>query len=57
MRLTQIINAGIDMRYARFGLLALLLAMFAAPASRAQEPYPSHVVKIVRPVLPGSTLQ
>jgi tripartite-type tricarboxylate transporter receptor subunit TctC len=43
------------MRYACSGLFALLLAAFAAPASRAQEPYPTHVVKIVLPVLPGST--
>ncbi len=29
--------------------------MPAATASRAQEPFPTHVVKIVLPVLPGST--
>ena len=45
----------IDMRYARSWLFALLLAVLAATASQAQEPYPNHVVKIVLPVLPGST--
>jgi len=46
---------GIDMRYARWWLFALFIAVLAATTSRAQEPYPSHVVKIVLPVLPGST--
>jgi tripartite-type tricarboxylate transporter receptor subunit TctC len=46
---------GIDMRYACWWLFALLFAVPAATASRAQEPYPTHVVKIVLPVLPGST--
>jgi tripartite-type tricarboxylate transporter receptor subunit TctC len=46
---------GIDMRYACSWFIALLLAAFATPASRSQEPYPTHVVKIVLPVLPGST--
>ncbi len=36
-------------------ILALLFAAFAATTGRAQEPYPTHVVKIVLPVLPGST--
>jgi len=41
-----------------FGLalfLALVLAVLATTAGRAQEPYPTHVVKIVVPSLPGST--
>src|SRR5580704_1732734 len=50
---------------ARAWLLALLVAGFAAVTAHAQEPsttktyptqdYPNHVVKIVLPVLPGST--
>jgi len=40
---------------ARSWLLALLVAALAATAGRAEEPYPSRVVKIVLPVLPGST--
>jgi len=36
-------------------LLALVFAALAAATGRAEEPYPSHVVKIVLPVLPGST--
>jgi len=43
------------MKYARSWLPALLVAALAATAGRAQEPYPTHVVKIVLPVLPGST--
>jgi tripartite-type tricarboxylate transporter receptor subunit TctC len=45
----------------RLWLLALLIAGFAASMARAQGPsssahaYPTHVVKIVLPVLPGST--
>jgi tripartite-type tricarboxylate transporter receptor subunit TctC len=39
----------------RSWLLALFFALLAATAGRAQEPYPTHVVKIVLPVLPGST--
>ncbi len=39
----------------RWWLLAFVIAAVAATTSRAQEPYPSHVVKIVLPVLPGST--
>jgi tripartite-type tricarboxylate transporter receptor subunit TctC len=46
---------GIDMTYARSWLVALFMAVLAATAGRAQEPYPTHVVKIVLPVLPGST--
>jgi tripartite-type tricarboxylate transporter receptor subunit TctC len=34
---------------------AALAAVLAISAGRAQEPYPSRVVKIVLPVLPGST--
>jgi tripartite-type tricarboxylate transporter receptor subunit TctC len=40
---------------ARSWLLAFLVVALAATASRAEEPYPSRVVKIVLPVLPGST--
>ncbi|HEY2529502.1 MAG TPA: tripartite tricarboxylate transporter substrate binding protein [Xanthobacteraceae bacterium] len=36
-------------------VLSVAVAVVAATSSRAQEPYPSHVVKIVLPVLPGST--
>jgi tripartite-type tricarboxylate transporter receptor subunit TctC len=36
-------------------LLALVIALLAAASARAQEPYPTHVVKIVLPVAPGST--
>jgi len=43
------------MRYARLWLLGLFIALLAPVMARAQEPYPSHVVKIVLPVLPGST--
>ena len=43
------------MRYARSWLLALFIAVLAATTGRAQAPYPTHVVKIVLPVLPGST--
>jgi tripartite-type tricarboxylate transporter receptor subunit TctC len=43
------------MKYARWWLLALLIALTAATTSRAQELYPTRVVKIVLPVLPGST--
>ena len=41
-----------------FGLalfLALFFAVLAVTAGRAQEPYPTRVVKIVLPVAPGST--
>jgi tripartite-type tricarboxylate transporter receptor subunit TctC len=41
-----------------FGLalfLALFFAVLATTAGRAQEPYPTRVVKIVLPVAPGST--
>jgi len=40
---------------ARSWLLAFLIAMLAAAGGRAQEPYPSKVVKVVVPSLPGST--
>jgi len=40
---------------ARSWLLALVIAMLAAASGRAQEPYPSKVVKVVVPSLPGST--
>jgi tripartite-type tricarboxylate transporter receptor subunit TctC len=43
------------MMSARSWLLAFFIAVLAAAAGRAQEPYPTHVVKIVLPVLPGST--
>ncbi len=47
------------MTSARNWFLAWLLAFFSAaiaPAPiQAQEPYPTHVVKVVLPVLPGST--
>ncbi len=39
----------------RSWLFAVLFALLAASAGRAEEPYPSHVVKLVLPVLPGST--
>ncbi|HLN40043.1 MAG TPA: tripartite tricarboxylate transporter substrate binding protein [Xanthobacteraceae bacterium] len=35
--------------------LALFLAVLATTAGRAQDTYPTHVVKIVLPVAPGST--
>jgi tripartite-type tricarboxylate transporter receptor subunit TctC len=46
---------GIDMRYAGSWLLGLSLALAGPVMARAQEPYPTHVVKLVLPVLPGST--
>jgi tripartite-type tricarboxylate transporter receptor subunit TctC len=46
---------GIDMRYACSWLLGFLLALAAPALARAQAPYPTRVVKIVLPVLPGST--
>jgi len=36
-------------------VLALFFAVLAVTAGRAQEPYPTRVVKIVLPVAPGST--
>jgi tripartite-type tricarboxylate transporter receptor subunit TctC len=39
----------------RSWLLTLFIALLAATAGRAQEAYPTHVVKIVVPSLPGST--
>jgi tripartite-type tricarboxylate transporter receptor subunit TctC len=43
------------MKHVRTLFFTLVMAVLAATASRAQEPYPTHVVKIVLPVLPGST--
>ena len=43
------------MMNARSWLLAFFIAVLAATTGRAQEPYPSRLVKIVLPVLPGST--
>jgi len=48
-------NPGIDMLRRRDCLLAPLFAVLAATTGHAQEPYPTRVVKIVLPVLPGST--
>jgi tripartite-type tricarboxylate transporter receptor subunit TctC len=57
--LRKCVNLGIDMpRLRDFGLalfLALFFAALATTAGRAQEPYPTRVVKIVLPVAPGST--
>jgi tripartite-type tricarboxylate transporter receptor subunit TctC len=39
----------------RSWVLGVILATLAATAGRAEEPYPSHVVKVVIPSLPGST--
>jgi tripartite-type tricarboxylate transporter receptor subunit TctC len=39
----------------RSWLLALCIAALSATAGRAQDDYPSRVVKVVLPVLPGST--
>jgi tripartite-type tricarboxylate transporter receptor subunit TctC len=43
------------MRYACSCLLSLFVALAVPHMGRAQEAYPTHVVKIVLPVLPGST--
>jgi len=52
-------NPEIEMTSARNWLLTWLLAFFlaalAAAPIQAQEPYPARVVKVVLPVLPGST--
>jgi tripartite-type tricarboxylate transporter receptor subunit TctC len=51
-------NAGIrgsDMPKLRSWLAGLAVAVLGATAAGAEAPYPSHVVKIVLPVLPGST--
>jgi tripartite-type tricarboxylate transporter receptor subunit TctC len=53
--MAQMRNPGIDMPSARACLLAFFVVALAATSVRAQEPYPTHVVKIVLPVLPGST--
>jgi tripartite-type tricarboxylate transporter receptor subunit TctC len=49
------LNPGIEMTGARLRVFAILVTVLATSAGRAEEPYPSHVVKIVLPVLPGST--
>jgi tripartite-type tricarboxylate transporter receptor subunit TctC len=43
------------MRSARSLILAVVIAALPATASRAQDPYPTHVVKVIVPSLPGST--
>jgi tripartite-type tricarboxylate transporter receptor subunit TctC len=43
------------MRYACSWFLSLMVALAAPALAHAQQPYPTHVVKIVLPVLPGST--
>jgi tripartite-type tricarboxylate transporter receptor subunit TctC len=43
------------MRYACSWLLGLFVALAAPVLACAQAPYPTHVVKLVLPVLPGST--
>jgi tripartite-type tricarboxylate transporter receptor subunit TctC len=48
-------NPGADMPRLRAYVLALIFTTLAAVAGRTQDAYPSHVVKIVLPVLPGST--
>jgi tripartite-type tricarboxylate transporter receptor subunit TctC len=48
-------NPGADMPRLRAYVLALIFTMLAVVAGRTQDSYPSHVVKIVLPVLPGST--
>jgi tripartite-type tricarboxylate transporter receptor subunit TctC len=48
-------NPGADMPRLRACVLALVLTALAAATGRAEEIYPTHVVKIVLPVLPGST--
>jgi tripartite-type tricarboxylate transporter receptor subunit TctC len=48
-------NPGADMLRLRACILAFAFAALAAAAGQAQEAYPTHVVKIVLPVLPGST--
>jgi tripartite-type tricarboxylate transporter receptor subunit TctC len=46
---------GEPMMKVRWWLVAAVLALGAATGARAQDAYPTHVVKIVLPVLPGST--
>jgi tripartite-type tricarboxylate transporter receptor subunit TctC len=48
-------NPGADMLRLRACVLAFVFATLTAVTARAQETYPTHVVKIVLPVLPGST--
>ena len=43
------------MKSARSLALAVVFAVIAAATGRAQDAYPTHVVRIVLPVLPGST--
>jgi tripartite-type tricarboxylate transporter receptor subunit TctC len=45
----------VDMMSMRSWLLALFVAALATTTGRAEEPFPSHVVKVVLPTLPGST--
>jgi len=46
---------GADMTRLGACVLALIFTALAAVTGRAQDSYPTHVVKIVLPVLPGST--
>jgi tripartite-type tricarboxylate transporter receptor subunit TctC len=48
-------NPGADMLRLLACVVALACALTAAASVRAQDAYPTHVVKIVIPVLPGST--
>jgi tripartite-type tricarboxylate transporter receptor subunit TctC len=48
-------NPGSDMRRLPAFFLGLFLSALTATTGRAQDNYPTHVVKIVIPVLPGST--
>jgi tripartite-type tricarboxylate transporter receptor subunit TctC len=48
-------NPGTDMLSLRGFLLALLFAVLTLATGRAEDAYPTRVVKIVLPVLPGST--
>src|SRR5271169_5735106 len=52
--LRKCVNPGIDMPRLRDFVLALFFAVLAVTAGRAQDAYPTHVVKIVVPSLPGS---
>src|SRR5580658_2715410 len=48
-------NPGADMPRLLACVVALACALTATATARAQDAYPTHVVKIVIPVLPGST--
>jgi tripartite-type tricarboxylate transporter receptor subunit TctC len=48
-------SRGIDMLRLRSWFFALVIATLAVTVGRAEETYPARVVKIVIPVLPGST--